>query len=119
MIPNIMHHIWIQGANQMPLRLKENTISCQLANNKTVFMFWDDESISALLKGHDMELYRFYSKSSISFAQKSDIARYVIIYLHGGVYVDTDYKCIKNIMDMVSTVNLFYIPFKDVAVQAR
>jgi CelD/BcsL family acetyltransferase involved in cellulose biosynthesis len=36
-------------------------------------------------------------RSAHSYAQQSDVARYELLHLHGGVYLDTDVECLANI----------------------
>lgn len=70
--------------------------------------------IRKLLREFDEELLEHYNRVK-TYAQKSDIARYVIVYLYGGIYVDTDFQCIKNIDNLFGdNVDMFYIPFKDI-----
>lgn len=70
--------------------------------------------IRKLLHDFDEELLEHYDRVK-TYAQKSDIARYVIVYLYGGIYLDTDFQCIKNIGNLFGdNVDMFYIPFKDI-----
>lgn len=79
------------------------------------FMLWDSQSIEKLLEDYDQDLLRCYHDSK-SYAQKSDIARYAIVFLHGGLYLDSDYKCHKPLTTLLGhDVDLFYVPFQDVA----
>jgi mannosyltransferase OCH1-like enzyme len=38
---------------------------------------------------------------------KADIARYEVIYTHGGVYLDTDFKCLRNIEPLLEGADFF------------
>lgn len=42
-----------------------------------------------------------------SYAQKSDIARYELLYYYGGVYVDTDVEPVKSIESLVQEADAF------------
>jgi len=46
-------------------------------------------------------------RSADSFAQKADIARYEIVFRHGGVYLDTDMECIRSIETLLGDVKAF------------
>ena len=35
--------------------------------------------------------------SAHNYGMKSDILRYEILHTYGGVYIDTDYECVRNI----------------------
>ncbi|PNH02912.1 putative glycosyltransferase L373 [Tetrabaena socialis] len=84
------------------------------------FHLWDDVQIKDLLRNpavlHGLELLDFFSDPSRSYAQRSDIARYVILHTYGGIYIDTDYKCRKSFsavfLDNLN-LDLFYVPFTD------
>jgi mannosyltransferase OCH1-like enzyme len=45
--------------------------------------------------------------AATSFAQKSDIARYEILLRFGGVYVDTDFECLRSFEDLLGGVEAF------------
>lgn len=36
-----------------------------------------------------------------SNSEKSDIARFELLYRYGGVYIDTDFECFKNIEELI------------------
>jgi mannosyltransferase OCH1-like enzyme len=40
-------------------------------------------------------------------AQKADILRYEVIYKYGGVYIDTDFECLRNIEPLLEGVQVF------------
>jgi len=42
-----------------------------------------------------------------TFAEKSDIARYELLAIHGGVYLDTDFECLRSIEDLLMGVDVF------------
>ncbi|MEA1961698.1 MAG: glycosyltransferase [Bacillota bacterium] len=42
-----------------------------------------------------------------NLAQKTDIARYEIIHRYGGVYLDCDFECLKNIENLISGLKAF------------
>ena len=97
MIPNIIHQIWIQGYDQIPPKLKNYHKTCQSINNDFRHMFWTEDQIQELLLnsfGLDyVDLYNYYKVP----AQKADFARYAILYVWGGIYLDMDIVCRKNL----------------------
>jgi len=115
MIPKHIHYIWIQGYDEMPSDFKTAMKDCLQHNVGYGHTVWDNNSISIMLKSFDYELYNFYNNPKISYAMKADIARYIIIYLYGGIYVDCDYLCKKSINNLLGTeIDLFYIISKTV-----
>lgn len=114
MIPKTLHVIWLQGQQQLPDKLKTLREHCISIYKDYEHVLWDNDSISSMLSQFDSTLYNFYTKAE-TFAQKSDIARYVIVYLYGGIYMDTDYSCNKPLTDALGpNVNFFYIPFESI-----
>lgn len=94
MIPKLVHHIWIQGAEACPFR--DNIARCRSGTDGIDFRLWDDTTIRPLFRrfgGPDLE--KIYDAEP-TFAGKSDIARYLIVYLEGGFYLDTDYRCVRS-----------------------
>ena len=46
-------------------------------------------------------------KKTINLGAKSDILRYEILYQHGGLYVDTDFECIKKLEELHFLLNFY------------
>ncbi len=42
-----------------------------------------------------------------NFSLKADVARYEFIYLHGGIYLDTDYECLQSLEPLLEGVEAF------------
>ena len=55
-------------------------------------MFWDDEKLSDLNMVNKELLLKFKN-----YGAKSDIARLEILHQIGGLYLDTDFECLKQI----------------------
>lgn len=101
MIPKIIHQIWIQGIDQMPADLKEQHNNCKVINSEFKYYFWDEIKIRKLLNKEFPDEYLALYDSLILPAQKSDLARYVILYMYGGIYLDMDMVCRKNLEDFL------------------
>ena len=97
MIPKIIHQIWIQGYNSIPDNLKKIHLECIKINTNFKFIFWDNNKIIKFIKEHyDIEFLDIYNNYNI-MAQKADFARYLILYIYGGIYLDMDMICKKNL----------------------
>lgn len=92
-IPKKLHQIWI--GNKLPDELKKLSESWQelCISNNWEYFFWNDENIEHLKN----EIFN----STTNFGQKSDILRYNILKLYGGVYVDMDFIPIKIFDDFL------------------
>lgn len=97
MIPKIIHQIWLQGEDKIPPELSEHYASCKRINNDFEHIFWDETKIKKLFKDTYNDKYTELYDSYKHFAQKADLARYVILYTYGGIYLDMDTLCKKNL----------------------
>ena len=87
-IPKKIHQVWI--GSDFPKKYQKWADSWKIKNPDFEYFLWDEKEILKL--GLDAEKeYR----STNNFGIKSDIARYEILNRFGGVYVDTDFECLK------------------------
>ena len=61
-------------------------------NNDWEYKLWDEENIKEL----KIKEFNIYSKE-LNPGYRSDIVRYIVLNKYGGIYVDTDFECIKSI----------------------
>ncbi len=87
-IPKIIHHIWV--GSPLPERQQQLRKTWVENHPDWEFMFWDDQAI-AEFGLQNQEAYDL----AINLSEKSDIARYEILNKFGGLYVDTDFECLK------------------------
>jgi len=93
-----IHRIWVQG--EASLEAKEPVYHYYGKLWKSFFpnytvKLWSEEDYLPLIEKFSKKLYEIY-KTVPSYACKSDIARYIILYYEGGLYVDTDTEPLKN-----------------------
>lgn len=77
------------------------------------YIFWTRERFEKLLTS-DLRLNRYidlYNRIG-KMVEKSDFARYCILYVYGGLYFDMDYICVKGLKTFVETHDwlIFYEP---------
>jgi len=99
-IPKIIHQIWV--GSSLPDKYRRYCESWKKYHPHWEYRLWDDYSIQKL------GLYnkRAYVLSR-SFGHKSDIARYEILYRLGGVYIDTDFECLKPLDEIIVKTSFF------------
>ena len=87
-IPKIIHQIWI-GPNPEP-KIWTNTFKIDYlqAHPDYTYKLWNDESSYRLLDKYP-NIQKMYEIEE-TWNGKSDILRYVILYEHGGIYIDAD-----------------------------
>lgn len=104
-IPRIIHQIWL--GSEVPekyyawMQTWKNLAGWE-------YWLWTDEDVKHL-KLYNRDLY----DATNSFAEKSDILRLEILKRYGGVYVDTDYECVKpEFIEELHRCFDFYIGFE-------
>ncbi len=90
-IPKKIHQIWL-GDKKLPKKCLSWMKSWQKFNPEWEYRLWDEERIKHL----DIKDFNIYSKK-INPGYRSDILRYIILNKYGGLYVDTDFECLKSI----------------------
>ncbi len=93
-IPKKIHQIWL-GPKPIPEQYQEYSKTWQILHPDWEYKLWREEDIAAW----DFPSKDLFDKAS-SYQEKSDILRYEILYKHGGLYVDMDYKALKNFDDL-------------------
>ena len=93
MIPLIIHQIWLQGEYFIPEKFKDYYINNKKLHPNWKYYFWDESDILQLLQQKQEWLDTYYKLQYL--VQKVDFARYIILLIYGGVYVDMDAKIIK------------------------
>lgn len=90
----IIHQIWLQGKEFVPVKYDSNIAKIKnMLNNEWQYIIWDEVEILKVIKQNKSWLDTYYK--FIYLHQKVDFARYCILYLYGGVYLDIDSYLIK------------------------
>ena len=100
-IEKVYHQIWFQGESKIPQKYEKYYKSCLKVNNDFQRIIWDSNKIDNLLKNHYPEYINFYESLPL-MVQKIDYAKYIILYHYGGIYIDMDVKCLKNIKKLLN-----------------
>ena len=93
-----IHRIWIQGKEDLKIKEPEyyryGTLWKKFFPNYEVKL-WSEKDYLPLIEKYSKWLKNSYDFAP-SYACKSDIARYIILYYEGGLYVDTDTEPLRN-----------------------
>jgi inositol phosphorylceramide mannosyltransferase catalytic subunit len=87
-IPKIIHQIWL--GSELPEQYKEFQQSWLVHHPDWEYKLWTDADVSSF-SFKNKELF----DEARNFGQKADIWRYEILEKFGGVYIDTDFECLK------------------------
>ena len=98
-IPHTFHRVWL-GPHAMPESFAAMGKTWRDLHPNWRMVTWIDATIPALL---NQPLYDRAPTAAI----KSNIARYELLLHHGGIYVDTDFECLKNLEPLLDGVNCF------------
>src|SRR5579859_1748998 len=93
MIPKLLHQIWFQGEANIPDKFNSYRESWRKHNPTYSFATWNEKSINEIMPNELKETYDSFDLT----IQKIDYAKYVILYLHGGMYVDMDMMCLRSL----------------------
>jgi mannosyltransferase OCH1-like enzyme len=93
-IPKKIHQIWL--GSELPLKYKIYCNTWQEMHPDWEYKLWRDKDVEELQLDNGV-LYE-YAKN---LGQKSDILRYDILRKEGGLYVDTDFECLKPFDDLL------------------
>ncbi len=99
LIPRIFHHIWLGGL-PLPDEFRRYIDTWREHHPGWACKLWNESNLFPLTNQKQFDL-------AIQPAQKADIARYEILHRHGGVYLDTDFECRRDIKPLLTGVEGF------------
>lgn len=90
-----IHYIWYQGIDNIPAKFKKN-IKDMYEYNKDTWQIkvWDDKDLYALASMYSPVLENIFYKLP-HMHQRIDLGRYLILFFHAGLSMDTDVVCLK------------------------
>ena len=99
MIQRLLHHVW-PGVDVFRPKFHAWRASWMRFNPDYSMRFWNLDNLP--YDRMTPEAVRL-AKSNLCYVAKADLLRYVILYLFGGIYVDTDMECKKNFDPLLKT----------------
>ena len=97
-VNKIFHHIWL--GSPLPKNVKRYRKTWHKHHPDWKMMLWRDKNLPEMINQDYLELCNTYS-------EMSDLIRYELLYQYGGVYLDTDFECYKNIEPLINDYELF------------
>lgn len=98
-IPKLFHWIWL-GPKPLPEEFAGYIAGWKALHPGWEFRLWTDNDRPPLKNEQPF-------RDAKNWAQKSDILRYELLHMFGGVYLDTDFECLKNIDPLLVGVSAF------------
>lgn len=97
MIPKIIHQTWKD--NIIPNNWIDAVESCKLKGYK--YILWTDKTMDDFVKNNYQNFYQYY-KSYKYTIQKCDAFRYLVLYKYGGIYLDMDIICKRDLNELLN-----------------
>lgn len=104
----IIHRIWLQSSTQVPEKYNVNLQSALHHNPGYKQVIWDDAKIIPLVKEHFPHLLKIYQGYQW-WVQRCDFARYLLLYLYGGFYLDMDVEVVGSFDPIVEKSKPFFV----------
>lgn len=99
-IPKIIHQIWL--GSPFPEKYKRLQQTWKEQHPDWKYILWTDKEI----KEFHLVNEKLFNQAN-NYGQKSDIARYEILCRMGGLYVDTDFECLKPFDDLHYSLDFY------------
>lgn len=101
-IPKIIHQIWLGSPFPEEFKALQQSWIEHHMDRGWQYKLWTDEDVAEL----QLSNQQFYDATD-NYGVKSDILRWELLYLYGGVYVDTDYECLRALDDLHYTYDFY------------
>lgn len=99
-IPRIFHQIWL-GSEAFPREYRGYQQSWARRHPGWEVRLWTEADLPP-----DLERKEIYERLRRP-AERSDLLRFEVLARHGGVYVDTDFECLRSIESLLEGVSFF------------
>jgi hypothetical protein len=107
-IPRVFHQVWL-GSDTLPVEFVAYQDSWRRHHPDWELKLWGEDNLPADLRR--TEVYDTERQP----VERADILRLELIWRFGGVYLDTDYECLKPIDGLLAGVEFFTGTMKEAA----
>ena len=106
-IPLHLYTCW--HTKKLPPLMKKNYEFLIESNPKIQFHLYDEEDCrNFIISNFDESVLNAYN-SLIPCSYKSDLWRYCVLYINGGIYMDIKYKCVNNFKFITLTEKEYFV----------
>jgi hypothetical protein len=104
-IPRIIHQSWKNTA--IPLKCAPLRQTWLRQHPRWEYRFWTDADNRKLIATYYPELLSMYDSYPLNI-NRAELARYMVMRRHGGVYVDLDFECLRPLDELVARGDLIF-----------
>jgi mannosyltransferase OCH1-like enzyme len=102
-IPRVFHQVWINDHQpELPEQFRRYRDGWLEKHPHWEYRLWNLKNLPFRSRHADL-----LARSKVPYAQIADVLRYEILYELGGVYLDTDFECLRPIDDILKGVTNF------------
>jgi len=105
MIPRVIHRIWLGSA--IPPEFERFGESWQRVNPTWTVRLWTEADLPELVNRDLWDRTPEIVPSRLVWRMRSNLARYEILWHHGGVYVDCDFEALKPLDPVIDGMTCF------------
>lgn len=99
-MPHIIHQSW--KTPELPVNFQAFSESWQRHHPEWRYILWSDEENRELAKRHFPWFLETYDSFDVP-VMRADTARYMYMYVYGGVYADLDMECLRPLGPVVGS----------------
>jgi mannosyltransferase OCH1-like enzyme len=105
MIPRIIHQSW--KTSEVPEKWRPFQKSWKLLHPSYEYKYWTDENNRDFILRYYPDYLCIYDGYSVSI-KRAELARYLILYHFGGIYVDLDFEALRPIDNLLVDEELLF-----------
>jgi hypothetical protein len=114
-IPRIVHFIWLQGEDHMrshACEYWENVRRTRHIMGETWrVILWDELSLIPVMTAIDPAVWARY-RSLDQFAMKADLARFCLLKIYGGIYLDADFIVHRHLGPLIHLADEAFVAMR-------
>lgn len=95
-IPTIVHMIWLVPGSQ-PLPVWSQVMSWKTLNPGWRVQVWNRSTAESIIQQHFPNVWSVWGQ--LKPVEQSDVFRYAIVWMEGGVYADIDVECLRPVQE--------------------
>ena len=99
LIPKTFHYIWL--GSPLPKEIARRRETWAKIHPGWTMKLWTEENI--------VTDYADLAAKCGSYAQRADLYRYEILHREGGIYIDVDFECLRNVEEMLNGLPAFAV----------